>query len=123
MIRSSFAPLLFVFCSVFPAAALSPARYQACQGLNEELRQQQVRLVDLQESYQVLAAEVEAAGEVWEAAETLRDFSPDHELAADETKLAYDELRVTFFETQGVLATQVDTYNRDASEFNETCNN
>ena len=51
------------------------------------------------------------------------DFSPDHELSADETKLAYDELRVTFFETQGVLATEVDTYNRDASEFNETCNN
>lgn|GEM_PF-2772860 len=122
MIRSSFAPLLFFLCSVFPAMALSPSRYQACQGLNADLSQQQVKLLDLQERYQTLAAEVEAAGEVWEAAETLRAFSPEHEVEADDTKLVYDDLRSSFFETQTDLADKVDTFNRAASEFNRTCN-
>lgn len=68
-----------------------------------------------------LADEAEAAGEAWENAEALRNFSADNAAEADALKASFDEAKARFYSFENRLREDTNALNRDANEFNSIC--
>ena len=66
-------------------------------------------------------ARVEAAGDAWENAEALRNFSEEQALEADTTKTAYEGLKSDLFEKEVALQNLVVSLNQDVAAYNESC--
>lgn len=115
------ASLIAAALLVMPAAALTPAQVEQCNAMAATFPAKQERIAAQTEARDALVARTEAAGEAWESAEELRNFSPDHAAAADTARAEWQALRAQTVSAERALQSAVQMLNTDAAQFNQRC--
>ncbi|MEM1087586.1 MAG: hypothetical protein AAGH90_07645 [Pseudomonadota bacterium] len=119
---SSFLAALATLVLAIPSAsALTNAEVRQCNALGKSLKARQADAKAKAEARETLLVQVEAAGDAWEEAEGLRNFSTDYALKADTTKAAYEELKTDLLLKERSLQSLVARLNEDVALFNSQC--
>ncbi|GAB5459585.1 MAG: hypothetical protein Hens3KO_26150 [Henriciella sp.] len=107
--------------AILPASALSAAEIKQCQALGASMKVRHVELTEKGESRKAIAADVEALGELWEEAETIRNFSRQHAADADEKKAVYEAKKSEFRRIEMSFQADANQLNRDVADYNAVC--
>lgn len=103
------------------ASALSSGAVANCSAQARSLKAQQTATTELQAKRDALAADVEVAGEEWDAAEATRLFGDAETAKANEAKAAYEALKADFVTVEAELHDKAAKLNAGVAAFNETC--
>lgn len=115
-----------------PAAAISlgliastPPAFasESCAEQAAAIRKAQTAALDLKAERAALLEKVETAGETWEDAQTVRNFSSDHAARADTAKADYEELKAQLRALDTELQTKAARTNARVSAYNTNCAN
>ena len=68
-----------------------------------------------------LLLDVEAAGDAWEDAEVVRNFSASHGARADLARSEYEGLKADLASREEELQTRLASLNNDVANYNRTC--
>lgn len=101
--------------------AVPVATAQSCAQQASSLQDQQVEAQALADARLALVEELEAAGDAWENAETMRHFSPEQAAAADSTKTEYEALKADLMSKEQSLQAIVVSLNEDVAAYNQRC--
>ena len=115
-------PLLALF--VFPvstASALSATEVKACNAMAASFGPKRAEFDELTARRDALAIEVEEAGDIWEEAEALRNFSAGHATDADTKKAAYDDAVTRFDRADQAYRVTGAQLNDDFAVYNIKC--
>ncbi|MEM7329528.1 MAG: hypothetical protein AAF437_12365 [Pseudomonadota bacterium] len=115
MISSLSAFAAMVIATAPAASALTCAEQAA------DLQKQQVKAQKIADARLALVDQVEAAGDAWENAEAMRNFSKDQAAEADATKVAYDALKSDLMVKEQSLQSLVISLNQGVTAYNERC--
>lgn len=113
---SSLSVVAAMIILVAPTASALTCAEQAA-----DLQTRQIKAQKIADARIALLDEVEAAGDVWENAEAMRNFSKDQAAEADATKVAYDTLKSDLMQKEQSLQTLVISLNEDVVAYNERC--
>lgn len=113
---SSLSALAAMILMASPTASALTCAEQAA-----DLQKQQAKAQEIADARIALADEVEAAGDAWESAEAMRNFSQDQAAEADATKVAYDSLKADLMVKEQSLQTLVVSLNQDVAAYNQRC--
>ncbi len=102
-------------------AALTDSEVRACNAMAASFGQRKVEFEALSSRRDALVISVEEAGDTWEAAEALRNFSADHAAHADGAKTAYDDLVAEFDSVEVAYRATGTQLNDDFSAYNAKC--
>lgn len=116
-----FLSALLVGGMALPAAALSASEIRQCKALSASMKVRHGELTQKGESRTELAADVEAAGDVWEDAEVIRNFSSSHAADADAKKAIYETKKAEFRRIEMSFQADANQLNRDAADYNAAC--
>lgn len=97
------------------------AQAQSCHQQAAQLQERQVAAQELADARVALVDEVEAAGDAWENAEAMRNFSAEQAAEADATKVTYETLKADLLEKEASLQTQVISLNDAVTAYNTKC--
>jgi len=106
------ATLIFLVPS---ANALSCSQHAA------QLQERQADTKALADARLTLVDDVEAAGDAWENAEALRNFSAEQATEADLTKTEYESLKADLLQKETSLQTAVIALNDEVAAYNTRC--
>lgn len=121
MIRTILAALIVTAAPLASAQALSAKDMKRCQAMAATFAPKQAEIKKLTEKRDGLAEIVEAKGEVWDDAETLRLASAGHADTADAAKAEYTDAKTELQNTEIALQSLVKQFNLDVADFNQTC--
>lgn len=110
---SALAAILFV------AAPMATA--QTCSQQASQLQERQVEAQTLAEARLALVEEVEDAGDAWENAEAMRNFSSENAEQADATKAEYETLKADLMQKEVSLQALVGSLNEQVAAYNAAC--
>ena len=113
---SSLGALGAVFILTAPSVSAQTCSQQAAQ-----LQERQVAAQELADARLTLVEDVEAAGDAWENAEALRNFSAEQAAEADATKAAYESLKADLLEKEASLQGLVLSLNDQVTAYNTKC--
>lgn len=113
---SSLGALAAIFVLTAPAASALSCAQQATQ-----LQQQQSAAQKLADARTSLLEELETAGDAWENAEAMRNFSADQAAEADATKATYETLKADLIEKESSLQSLVVSLNEQVTDYNKAC--
>ncbi|MEL7541171.1 MAG: hypothetical protein AAGJ51_09740 [Pseudomonadota bacterium] len=113
---SSLSALAAMIVITTPAASALTCAEQAA-----DLQKRQTKAQQIADARIALVDEVEAAGDAWENAEAMRNFSKDQAAQADATKVAYDALKSDLFVKEQSLQAMVVSLNQDVAAYNKRC--
>ncbi|MEM7638777.1 MAG: hypothetical protein AAF269_06920 [Pseudomonadota bacterium] len=113
---SSLSALAAMIVLTAPAASALTCAEQA-----SDLQNRQIKAQEIADARLALVDEVEAAGDAWENAEAMRNFSQDQAAEADATKVAYDTLKADLRSKEQSLQTLVVSLNKDVAAYNQRC--
>lgn len=113
---SSLSALAAIF---FIAAPIASA--QSCSQQATQLQERQVEAQALAEARLELVDEVEDAGDAWENAEAMRNFSSENAEAADATKTTYESLKADLMQKEVSLQDLVGSLNEQVAAYNAAC--
>ena len=115
-------PLLaLLVLPVSTASALTAQEAKACQAMAASFAPKKVEFDGLVTRRDALVIEVEEAGDVWEAAEALRNFSAGHAAEADAKKATYDEAVKQFDGVEQAYRVTGAQLNEDFAAYNAKC--
>jgi hypothetical protein len=103
------------------AATLTASEVRACNAMAAGFGPKRAEFERLSSRRDALVISVEDAGDTWEAAEALRNFSPDHAQQADTTKAAYDDLVAEFDAVEQAYRVTGTQLNDDFAAYNAKC--
>ncbi len=104
-----------------PASALTDREVKQCKAMGASIKVRERQLTERGEARMSDAEAVEAAGEAWENAETIRPISAQHAADADAKKAAYDKLKTDFMRADMAYQSEVAMVNNDVAAFNGVC--
>lgn len=113
---SSLSTLAAIFVLAVPSASALSCSQQAAQ-----LQDRQNAAQALADARLTLVDEVEAAGDAWENAEAMRNFSPEQAAEADATQLVYEELKADLLQKEVSLQAKVVSLNQEVIDYNKKC--
>ncbi|MEM7662841.1 MAG: hypothetical protein AAF292_11370 [Pseudomonadota bacterium] len=114
-------PLLLAFSLSAPASALTENEVRQCRAMAATFAPKKAEFDEMAAKRDELALLAEKAGEAWENAETLRNFSPEAAAEADIAKAKYDAARAAFDQVQYAWAAAGRQLNADFSAYNAKC--
>ena len=120
-LSSSLAALATLALSVPSASALTNAEVRQCNALGKSLQARQADAKTKAETRESLLEKVEVAGDAWEEAEGLRNFSDDYATKADLTKAEYETLKGELLREERSLQALVSRLNEDVAVYNGKC--
>ena len=107
--------------AAFAALAVPSAQAQTCSQQASQLQEQQATAQELADARLSLVDAVEEAGDAWENAEAMRNFSAEQAAEADATKAAYETLKADLLEKEASLQTMVVSLNDQVTAYNSKC--
>lgn len=113
---SSVGALAAMFVLAVPHASALSCSQQAA-----DLQTRQVKAQSLADSRLELVEEVEAAGDVWENAEALRNFSIEQAEEANAAKADYEALKADLLDKEVALQALLISLNEDVAAYNAAC--
>ena len=113
---SSLSAFTIMILLTAPTASALSCSQQAAQ-----LQERQTAAQDLAETRSTLAEDVEAAGDAWENAEAMRNFSAEQAAEADATKATYETLKADLMQQETSLQTLVVSLNQEVTDYNKKC--
>ena len=113
--------LAAVVLPVSTASALTAKEAKACQAMAATFGPKKADFDGLVTRRDALVIEVEEAGDVWEAAEALRNFSAGHAAEADAKKTVYDEAVKEFDRVEQAYRVTGAQLNEDFAAYNAKC--
>jgi len=121
MIKNRFVPLLCLSLIALPqiGAAMTPGMYASCHKQGAELQARQLSLQKRAQARLDQLAETEAAGDVWEEAERLRNYGKAAE--ADAARRDYEALKADLQEKEIALQADLADLNLDVGRYNQAC--
>ncbi|MEM1391426.1 MAG: hypothetical protein AAGG45_10120 [Pseudomonadota bacterium] len=115
------AALAMLVLSIPTASALTNPEARQCNALGKSLKARQADAKAKAQMRESLLIEVEAAGDAWEEAEELRNFSNEYASKADTTKATYETLKANLLQEELLLQDLVGRMNQDVARYNRTC--
>lgn len=103
------------------AVALTAKEVLACNAMAASFGPKKAEFEALSSQRDALVIHVEEAGDKWEAAEALRNFSSDHARQADTTKANYDDLVAEFDAVEQAYRVTGMQLNDDFAAYNAKC--
>nr|WP_070958701.1 hypothetical protein [Hyphomonas sp. Mor2] len=97
------------------------AQAQSCSQQAAQLQEQQMAAQEMADARQVMVEEVEAAGDAWENAETMRNFGSEEATLADENKMTYEALKADLLNQEVALQALVVSLNDEVAAYNQKC--
>jgi hypothetical protein len=113
---SALGALSAAFILTAPAAQAQTCAQQAAQ-----LQERQAEAQAIADARVSLVEEVEAAGDAWENAEAVRNFSAEQAAEADATKATYETLKADLLDKEVSLQTLVVSLNDQVAAYNRKC--
>ncbi|MEM1035614.1 MAG: hypothetical protein AAGI14_02510 [Pseudomonadota bacterium] len=120
-LSSSLAALATLALAIPSASALTNAEVKQCNALGKSLKARQADAKTKAETREGLLEKVEVAGDAWEEAEGLRNFSDDYATKADLTKAEYETLKGELLREERSLQALVSRLNEDVAVYNGKC--
>lgn len=120
-LSSSLAALATLGIAIPSASALTNAEVKQCNALGKSLQARQADAKTKAETRESLLEKVEVAGDAWEEAEGLRNFSDDYATKADLTKAEYETLKGELLREERSLQALVSRLNEDVAVYNGKC--
>lgn len=111
--------VLGVFAS--PTLAFTSAEAEQCAVMAETFPAKQAEVLELQALQERLAEETETLGDIWEAAEEFRLFSPQQASEANAAQSAYELSREEFMRVTMDFRSKAEMLNQDIAQFNARC--
>ncbi len=116
-------PVIFSFGALGALFVLAApmAVAQSCSQQAAQLQERQGAAQEMADARLTLVDEVEAAGDAWENAEALRNFSDEQAAEADATKVAYETLKADLLDKESSLQGLVVSLNEEVIAYNTKC--
>lgn len=96
---------------------------QSCNQRAADLQQRQTAAQKLADTRLTLVEDVEAAGDAWENAEAMRNFSEAQADEADATKIEYETLKADLLQKELSLQALLVSLNEEVAAYNASCIN
>ncbi|WP_156807820.1 hypothetical protein [Henriciella marina] len=115
-------PMVAALAVVSTAAAAPNAfAYESCSKQAASIETARQAALELKAERNAVVPELEAAGDAWEDAQTVRNFSADHAMRADQAKVAYDASKSKLRSIEAELQEAVANVNERVSVYNRHC--
>lgn len=121
VITATFVAISTCFALAPAAGAYSVSAQSSCASQAKAIKAGEKEAMSLKEDRDTLAAKVETAGENWENAEAMRNFSKEDAARAHETKAAYKKLKADLREFEALLQDRVSDLNTAVAVYNRKC--
>lgn len=102
-------------------AAPNAFAYESCSKQAALIETARQAALELKAERNAVVPELEAAGDAWEDAQTVRNFSADHAMRADQAKVAYDASNSKLRSIEAELQEAVASVNERVSVYNTQC--
>ena len=109
------------FMPVQTADALTESEARACNAMAASFGPKRAEFDALVSQRDELVIAVEEAGDIWDAAEALRNFSADHAAEADASKATYEGLVAEFDAVEYAYRVTGTQLNDDFAAYNAKC--
>lgn len=103
------------------AAAPSAFAYESCTKQAAAIQSARRAALELKADRNALVPELEAAGDAWEDAQTVRNFSSDHASRADRARAEYEASKSRLRSIEAELQEAVASVNARVSAYNSHC--
>lgn len=112
---------LFAATCIMPAQALSQEDVKRCNAMAATFAAKKSEILKAKEGLDAKVEAVEAAGELWEAAEVHKLASAGHAKTANDAKAEWETLKKEVTREQFALQSKVKMLNGDVASFNASC--